>query len=98
MKTPKIKITNKISDKGYPTYNSCYKQAHKRANQKEIQQYGKRRFNKLNSIIKNLIPKGELAGKHTKQNIILISNKIPLKYRNQVKFHELIELNEMKDC
>lgn len=98
MKTPKIKITNKISDKGYPISNSCYKQAHRQANQKEIQKYGKRQFNKLNSIIKTLIPKGELDGKHTITRTIQISKKVPKEYRNQVKFHELIELDEMKNC
>lgn len=96
MKTPKIKISNKITNKGYPISNLCYKQSHRQANKLEIKHYGKRQFNKLNKIIETLIPKGELAGKHTKQNTIIISSKIPKKYRNQVKFHELVELNNMK--
>lgn len=98
MKSPKIKIIDKILDKGYPITNKCYPQAHKQADKAEIKHYGKHKFNKLNKIINQTIPEGELARKHTKQGIIQLSSKIPQKYRNQVKFHELIELNNMKGC
>ncbi len=91
----KAKIVKHISNKGYPINNKCYPRAHKQANKAEKEKYGKRRFNKLNAIINKTLPKGELAGKHTQSGIIQLSNKIPLKYRNQIKFHELIEMNEM---
>lgn len=94
----KTKIVPKILDKGYPTNNRCYRQAHQQANKLEKEKYGKQRFDKLNRIINTNLPKGELAGKHTPTGIIQLSNKIPSKYRNQIKFHELIEMNEMKKC
>ena len=96
MKTPKIKITNRISNKGYPISSKCYRHAHRKANKEEKEQYGKQRFNKLNTIINKIIPNNELAGKHTKSGIIQLSSKIPKQYRNQIKFHELIEMNNMK--
>lgn len=96
MKTIKIKLLNKIPIKGYPRTSKCYKQAHQRANIAEIKKYGKQHFNKLNKLIKTILPINELAGKHTKQGIIQLSNKIPKRYRNQIKFHELIEMNNMK--
>lgn len=98
MKTPVTKIKPKVTNKGYPINNRCYRGAHQKANKAEKEQYGKQRFNKLNTLINELIPKGELAGKHTKQGTIILSSKIPKKYRNQVKFHELIEINNMNKC
>ena len=96
MKQPIIKLIDKISSKSYPRTSKCYTHAHQRANRAEIKKYGKQRFDKLNKLIKTLIPKGELAGKHTKSGIIQLSTKIPKRYRNQIKFHELIEMNNMK--
>ncbi len=94
----KTKIVKRISNKGYPINNKCYPCAHKRANKAEKEKYGKRKFKTLNNVINKTLPKEELAGKHTQSGIIQLSNKIPSKYRNQIKFHELIEMNEMRGC
>ena len=90
--------TQKISNKGYPTDNPCYKQAHEKANQAEINKYGKKRYDELNDIIDDVIPQNELAGKHTKKSRIHISKKIPKKYHNQIKLHEKIEAKYMNEC
>lgn len=98
MKHQFVKIISKISNKGYPTNNKCYQQAHQRANKAEIKKYGKKRFNELNNLINKVIPKNELAGSHTKTGIRKRSEKIPKKYWKQIDFHELVEIDNMKGC
>ncbi len=94
----KIKIQQSISNKGYPTNNKCYTNAHKKANEAEIEKYGKKRFDELNTLINKILPKGELAGSHTKNGIIKRSDKIPKKYWKQIDFHEEVEINNMEGC
>ena len=73
-----------------------YPYAHRKANEAEKERYGTTRFNRLNKIIKKVIPKGEWAGTHDKQGRIKVSRKIPRKYRGEVALHERIERDMMR--
>lgn len=67
-----------------------YKERHGFANNKEKQLYGKEKFDKLQAIIDKRLDKGELAGKYQGDKII-INEKMPGTYHNQIRDHELWE-------
>lgn len=87
----KYKIVSRIKSEGYPVSSPDYPRSHEEAQKYERQKYGKRRFKALEMIIKERIPKGELAGSHTKEGEILVSKKIPEEYHNQIVHHERFE-------
>lgn len=89
------KLVPKIKRKGYPTSSKKYKQAHKLADKAELKKYGKKKWDAVERIAERL-PAGELAGKHTKRGKIIVSKKVPKKYRGQVAYHEQVEHVIMK--
>lgn len=97
MRTPaglnmkKISFTTKksIEKKGYPTSSYHYPSAHEEADLAEENRYpkGYREMKKVDQTI----PKGQLAGTHTRSGKIKISEKVPVSHRNEVALHEFVE-------
>ena len=84
------KLVKRIKSKGWPVSSHKYRKAHKEADKRERKRFGKRRFKEVEAIAKK-IPKGELAGKHTKTGKVIISKRVPEKYRSQIAYHERTE-------
>ena len=88
-------LTNKLTDKGFPTHEKNYKTAHAKANYAEKQNFGDKNFKRLGKIERS-IKKHELLGKNTKSGKIEVSKKVPTKYREEVAYHEKIENKNLK--
>ena len=85
------RLMKNILDRGYPASSKKYSRSHRKASEIEKLKFGKGKFKSLSSIISKNIPKGQLAGSHTKRGNIKINSRIPPKFRSEVKFHERIE-------
>lgn len=88
------KVVKNLKEKGWPTANKHYKEAHEKADAAEKKKYGKSYgyMKKVDSSLK----RGELAGKNTKTGKIEISKKVPSKYRQEVAMHEKREYAILK--
>lgn len=85
------RTVTKILDGKYPRTSKKYQKCHRKASQIEKLKFGKVKFKSLSKIISKKIPRGQLAGSHTKRGNITISSRIPVKFRNEIRFHEQIE-------
>jgi len=74
-----------ISSKGYPVSSNNYPKAHKQADKHELKEYGRKRWDKVESVVQD-IPDEELAGSHN--NKLIVSKKVPKELRGQVLYHE----------
>jgi hypothetical protein len=91
-KMRKIKVVSKIKKKGYPTAEKDYATSHEKADKVEKKTYPKG-YKKMQKV-DDKIPKGELAGTHSKKGKIEISKKVPKKLRKEVATHEYVEWKE----
>lgn len=90
----KVLVQGIISSNGYPVNSPDYPAAHKTADKRELSEYGKARWDKVERLAVNT-PRGELMGTHN--GTISVSKKVPEKYRGQVLYHEKQEAEIMKD-
>jgi len=90
-----IQIVKKIEDKGYPTSDSDYLSSHKLAEAAEKSIFGTDSFNKLEQIIRNKLPEGQLLGTHKNGKPIQISSIVPKEFISQVLLHEAVEMKLM---
>lgn len=88
-----ILISDRISASGYPITSPDYSRAHKTADKRELSEYGRKRWDEVERIGRN-IPKGELAGSHNGK--IVVSERVPEEYRGQVLYHERKEKELMR--
>lgn len=87
--TAEVHTQQGISDSGFREQTG-YQERHTFANKKEKELYGVESFDKLQAIIDKRLDKGELAGKYQGEKII-INEKIPKTYHDQIRDHELWE-------
>lgn len=92
---PHFQIKSQLTDSGFPTHSSRYKQAHRKANEAEEKKYGKKNFKELEKI-DNKIGAHRLAGKNLESGKIEVSKKVPEKFRKEVAYHEKIESKNLK--
>ena len=90
-----IQIVKKIEDKGYPTSESDYRASHKLAEAAEKSIFGTKAFNKLEQIIHDKLPEGQLLGTHNNGMPIQVSSIVPEEFIPQVVLHEDIETKLM---
>lgn len=90
----KVKIVKKLNDKGFPTHNKKYREAHAEADNAEKKKYPKV-YKAMKKVDKKL-GKHELSGKNLKSGKILISKKVPKKDRKDVILHEKTENKAIK--
>lgn len=90
-----IQIVKKIEDKGYPTSDSDYLPSHKLAEAAEKSVFGTDSFNKLEEIIDNKLPDGQLLGTHEPGKPIQVSSIVPEELIPEVVLHEAIETKLM---
>ena len=83
-----------IEEKGFPTAEKDYEDAHKHADILEKKKYPKG-YEKLKKIDNNL-PKRQLAGKNLPSGKIEVSKKVPKSLRKEVAFHERVENKYLK--
>lgn len=92
-------LVKRIKKTGFPVFTKSgrvstkWKKSHQAANRAEKKRFGKRAFKALNKV---KLPKDELYGSHTKSGKILISSRIPKKFRGQVAYHEKVESRLMR--
>jgi len=87
-------IKKRIIDKGYPTTSKYYPVAHMQASKVEKQKFGAASYHRLEVIAKK--HPGELLGTHH-GNKITISSIVPKSLRAEVRFHEKVELERMRE-
>lgn len=83
-------LAKKLTDSGFPTHDPNYHSAHRKADELEKAEFGKKPYNEMKKIDRKL-PANELAGKNLKSGKLEVSKKIPAKYREEVAFHEKVE-------
>lgn len=83
-------LADQLKDKGFPTHEKGYKAAHRKANEAEKKEFGKKSFKEIDKIDRSL-GKHELSGKNSKSGKISVSRKVPVRYRSEVAKHELAE-------
>lgn len=86
-----IQIVKKIEDKGYPTSDTDYLPSHKLAEAAEKSIFGTDSFNRLEKIIHDELPEGQLLGTHTPGKPIQVSSIVPVEFIPEVVLHEGIE-------
>lgn len=90
-----IQIVKKIEDKGYPTSDSDYLPSHKLAEAAEKSIFGTDSFNRLEKIIQDELPEGQLLGTHTPGKPIQVSSVVPAEFIPEVVLHEAVETKAM---
>ena len=87
------KLKKKIPSRGYPITSKYYPECHKKANIEELKEFGMKKFKQVNAICMH--HPDELLGTNTIFDETFVSEIVPEKYRNQVDFHEKIEVKCM---
>lgn len=87
----KFKVVDKIKDEGFPVNTKYYKKSHLVADEAEKKVYGKKPFKETVKVERKIVPKGELMGTNTKSGKIKVSKKTPVKQRNEIATHEIVE-------
>lgn len=87
---PHFKLVKKLTDKGFPTHEKKYKEAHEKANKAEKRKFGVEAFRNLEAGDRKM-GKHDLAGKNTKKGKIEVSRRVPKNDRREVAYHEEVE-------
>jgi len=90
------RTVKKIVKKGWPTSSKHYPYAHKVANKLEKKHVGAKKYHAFNKWIAKHIPKGQLAGKTTRNGRVEVASIVPKKYRWELRFHEKTEYPLLK--
>lgn len=90
---PKIKIVKNITDKGYPTHNKYYHEAHAEADTAEKKKYPKT-YPKSKKLLKSL-GKHELMSTESKEGKIRVERKFK-KMAKELAYHEVKEHAALK--
>jgi hypothetical protein len=97
-----VKISKKISNKGYPVHtksgkiSKIWKKAHAKANIAARKKFGSKKAKRITKLVKKT-PKDQLLGKHTKRGRIIVSKIVPKGLRLAIVEHEKVEHRIMEN-